>query len=238
MTDQSIGLGHNSGDDFDQLRARANEFGAASKKWGEHGCDSEEDAERLNKFIAQARQLYKELDTVRKDEKRVHDEAGKKVQAKFKPLLSAVESAGIVAKRLMTGWLQKKQAEAEERARREAEAAAEAEKDALEAKAEAEARGDFVAAEEAEEKAGIEAKRAEAAAAQTADRAVSRSSTGGRSIGLRTVKTARIDSPKLVAIQFINHPDMLALLERLATAEIRAGRPVAGATIKEEQVAA
>ncbi|MEM7045960.1 MAG: hypothetical protein AAF543_24370 [Pseudomonadota bacterium] len=218
------------------MRTRANEFGAASKKWGEHGCDSDDDADKLNSFIAEARQLYKELDALRKGEKKVHDEACKAVQAKFKPLMSAVESAGNLAKRLMTGWLQKKQAEEKERARREAEAAAEAEKDALEAKAGAEARGDFVAAEEAEEKAGLQAKKAEAAS--NPDRAVSRSSTGGRSIGLRTIKTAKINNPKLVALHFIAHPDMLSLLERLATAEIRAGREVLGTTIKEEQVAA
>lgn len=82
----------------------------------------EEQATKAGLWSGKVAGLGKELDAMREVEKRPHDEAGKAVQAKFKP---KVEKAALLARQLkdhMSAFVlaKKRRAEAEERERQEA----------------------------------------------------------------------------------------------------------------------
>lgn len=233
------GIGHNSGDEFEQLRDRANEFGRGAVTWGKNSCDTGEDAEALNAYISEARALYKELDTLRKEEKRPHDEAAKAVQAKFNPLLYVVKKAAETAKDLMDSYLERKEAELRHQAEAEAKAQAEAARKAEEERQAAEDRGDMVAVQEAEKAVQDHTLAVEKALeATTTARAQSKSETG-RTISLRTVRDVTITRITQAMLHYKDHPDMIALVERLAKAEVRSGATdIPGVEITERKVAA
>lgn len=226
---EAAGIGHNAPPSpIDEMREKVNEFGRAAQQWGETGVQTDADAERLNDFLAGARQIHKDLDAMRVAEKKPHDDAAKAVQAKFKPLLDAIERAGAAAKGVLSAYMRRKEAQLAEQRRREAEEAARIEAEAQAKAAEAEARGDLVGAAEAEAAAAVA--KAEADAATDADAAKARvqsASGAGRTTGMRTFRIAKIVNSALAVAHYRNHPEVLATIERLANADIRASRGAA-----------
>ena len=142
-------------------------------------------ADALAGLIQMLREAHKTADDARKAEKKPFDDAIKAIQARYKPVLDKASSASDVAKKALSPWLAKieaeKRAEAE-RKRLEAEKAQQAARDAAEKARKA---YDLAAAEEAQRLAD----QAQAAdrIARSAENAKARSKGGaGRAIGLKT----------------------------------------------------
>lgn len=240
-------IGHNSGVvdpvTLSDFRARADEFSGAADKWVEAGIKSADDAELCSDFVAGARKLWKEIDGKRKKLKEPHDKAGKAVQVAFAPLLTVVEKAAKKALDLHTAHLQAEKRAAEEKARLEREAA---EREAAEARQRMESAaesGNAVAAEEAAQEADDAQARAAEAAKPVKAQARS-ASGGGRTIALRTVRSAAIVSQRQALVHFEKkYPGEFAdLILRLANMEIRAAKgeeiSIPGIEIVEQEKAA
>jgi hypothetical protein len=99
---------------------------------GEVATDEQEAA--LDSLLDDVREARKAADADRIEEKRPHDEAGKAVQAKYKPLLDRCYMAADTIKRLLTPYRTARQAakdEAARQAREEADARQRAAQEAL-----------------------------------------------------------------------------------------------------------
>lgn len=230
MTDQSPApAGHNNPpvvdpEIVDKFEKLALEFAdAAGDFLDKKVIETEEDAQLANDLIAGARQNFKAANEARAAAKKPHDDAGRAVQETFKPLLDKFELTGKKVKAMLTVYLEKKEAEQRAEARRLQEAADRKAKEAAEAAARAAARNDVAgevdaaaAAKEAE-KAQKDAERAAKAKTQ-----VDSASGGTKAVGLRTIRVAKIKNINVVFMHYSHRPEVRELLERLATADVRA----------------
>lgn len=222
MTDEIAAIGHNNPPIVpEEIAAKAKDFNEAAKAWLDlKVIDSQERAEKATDFIDGARKTFKLIDTARKDAKKPHDDAGKAVQDAFNPLLEAITRAADGVKAMTAVWLKKENdrvaAEKAEAAKKAAAEKAEADRLA----AEAAASNDIAAQVEA----GAAQKAAEAAqkAASKVEKVGAASSTGaGRKVSLRKHYTCTVDKIGPALSYYREHPDVIALIERLATAEVR-----------------
>lgn len=202
---------------------------------------SAEQSERLTDFVAGAVELAKKIDASRVDEKKAHDDRGKAVQKAYIPLTDKLDRVIELMKDMQADWLKR---ENDRIAAEKAEAARIAREKADEAARElaaAEARNDVSGVIDAEAKAA-EAKKEVSVAAKPVKASAGSASGGGRTMALRTVKTARIDDLRAVFLFFEKHPDVLETIQRLATAAVRASDYVEGSvpgiTLITDQVAA
>lgn len=186
-------IGHNNPppDPFtDSERAISDLYAEASNWLDGEAIANQSQADQLAKLLEMIRDARKEADALRVEEKRPHDEAAKAVQAKWKPLLDRCDTATTTAKKALTPWLAKIEAEKraeEDRKRAEAEAA---QKAAREAAQKARQAHDLAAAEEANRLAdeAMKADRiAKAAAKQTGT-----AKGGRRAVSLRTTYHAEV----------------------------------------------
>lgn len=227
-------------DVLDALRPPVSAFAATAGQWLDLGeITSEEDAARLNDFLAGARKLSRDIDEARVAAKRPHDEAAKVVQAAFTPLADVVAKAVDKCKPMIAAWLKKKRDEEEAKRRAAAEEAARLKREADEQARLAAMRNDVVAEAEAEA-AAKEAEKAERAAETDVKVSVGSVTGGARTIGLRTYRSAKVDKFGLACMTLKDEPELIAVLERLATARIRAagwpkGGELPGFNIIEEQ---
>jgi hypothetical protein len=199
------------------------------------GVNSDAEAEAVSKLLDMIRTAAKDADKARAAEKKPHDDAGKAVQAKWKPLLDRADMAVNTCKRVLAPWLTKKEAEARavaEEARREAEARQAA---AAEAVRQADL-NDFAARDAAEalvkdaKKANADANRAEKARPQAAG--------GARATTLRSYFTAELtDARSALAHYVATNPEAIkACLQGLADTDVREGkRQIPGFTVHEEK---
>lgn len=246
MSDTPPPMGHNSPPEtppydpiaFAATMAKAQEVADAAASWLDLGeIDTAEQSQMLTDFVAATRKIEKAIDAERAEAKRPHDAKVALVQGAYRRPLSILEKCLAKAKELQTGWLVKeakriaaeKARLAEEAAQKRAEAEAEAQRAAL---------NNDIAGQVAAEGAAKEAAALEKAANRKETAKAGSYSGGGRTMALRTVKTAVIESRRQVIMHFQDHPDMIDLLQRLANAAVRAGETVAGVTVKEVQVAA
>lgn len=220
------------------LTVKVTVFAEACGKWKDLGAISNaEQSARLTDFISGSRRLFKIVDDERKAQKKRWDDAGKEVQDAFVPILKVLERCVNDLKPMQESWLKaedarmrREKAEAERQAREAQEAAARA-------AAEAAARNDVAGEVAAEEAAKAADKALKDAQRQTTAKAGS--ATGaGRTMALRTVRTAKVLNQNAAYMHFREHPDVVALIQRLATAAIRAGETVPGCEVIEEKVAA
>lgn len=245
MTETRAELGHNMPPAYDvdaleALKQRARQFADAAAEWKSLGeIQDDAQAERLNAFVAGAEAVGRDLETQRKADKAPWIAGGKAVDDAFKTVSGGLQLAIGAAKALRTAWLKKER----DRLRREERARADAAREAAEAaeakRAQAQARDDMIGEAEAGEEAQAAARevgRAEAAA----DRAKPRLATpGGRTVALRKQRRARVQNSAVAFMQFKDHPDVVAVLEKLANAQLRAGSEgVPGFVIEETEVAA
>ncbi len=236
-------MGHNNPPPFDPVAhaeavKKAQEVADAAAAWLNLGeITTAEQSQMLTDFVAQTRKIEKDIDAERATAKKVHDDAGKAVQKAYSLPLDILKRCLDKAKLLQGGWLAK---ENDRIAKEKAEAAAVAERKRQAAEAElqrASLNNDLAGQAEAEA-ALKDAKKEEKAAARTETAKAGSYTGGGRSMALRTVKTAVIESRRQVMLHFADHPDMLELLQRLSNAAVRAGEEVPGVAVKETQVAA
>jgi len=188
------------------------------------------DAERasfLRKLQKDEIALRKRIEATHRDEKEPHLEAGRAVDAKYKPLLAKVQDAIKSVTRKLTAFMEAEEAKARaaaEAARRQAEEeAARAAKLAEEAKA-AEEDDPFAAFDTNEE-----ARKAEAEAAALKRQAAApvkvnvASADGGKAAGLRTVGwNVEITDPSAFVAHFAERMEVLDLAKKLAEREAKA----------------
>lgn len=190
-------------------------------------------ADALATIITSAKQIRKDADAARRDEKQPHDDAAKAVQEKWKPVLTKVEDVIAAVQKPLTAWLQAQEAERERIAQ---EARAEADRLAAEAVAAAKTSGsltDLTATRELQD-AAVKANKD----ANRAAKAKSHVQGGGRAIGLRAYWQAEMtDSAAALRWAREAHPDDLKeFLRELAGKAVNAGaREIPGFTITNER---
>lgn len=209
---------------LDALRPPVQAFAETAGQWLDMGeITSEEEAARLNDFLAGARNLWKEIDEARVAAKRPHDEAAKAVQAAFTPLADVVAKAADKCKPMIAAWLKKKRDEEEAKRRAAAEEAARLKREAEEQARLAAMRNDVVAEAEAEA-AAKEAEKAARAAEKEVKVNVGSATGGARTMGLRTYRKARCINAALAFTQFRHDTRVIALLEQLANERLRGSK--------------
>lgn len=231
--------------DPEKLRAcedAAKEFADAAGEWADKKQITSADmAEKATDFIAGARKLKSKIEATQKAAKKPHADRATAAFDAFKPALSKVEKSITTVLALQGAWLVAERKRIEEDQRLARIAAQKAQEEAAAALAAAQARNDISGSVDAEA-AMKEAVKAEAVAAKPAKASVGSASGGGRTIALRTVVSAVITNQNLVYMHFRDHPDVVEVLQRLATAAFRAAGgdqiTIPGATRKTEEKAA
>lgn len=225
------GAGHNSAE-FGQLLERQETYRAVVDRYLKERPElsNDDQAEKLNTFLNQLRQLWKDFEALRKAELKPVDDQRKAIQERFKTRQDAVQGYSNKLKPILERFHKKKEAELREqeriareeaeRKRREAEEAARA----AEEKAKQAAAGDLgdapdsiVDADEEAARKVMEAKEAEKAAkkAAKAKSTVKSRGEGGRSSGLRTVWSAEITDYDAALNHFKGDPAIRSALQNL-----------------------
>lgn len=209
--------------EVEKLNAEGAQFLEAAAQWIENGdLTSEEDAQRLNDFIAGVKKRQKIADEARKTAKKPHDDAGKAVQAAYVPIIDKMKKAAEKVNPLLSVWLNKKEAERQEEVKRQQEAADFAREEAERKAKEAAARNDIsgeIDAKAAQKVADDAAK--EAARLAKAKSNVSSATGGGRTASLRKVIEVEVTNPRALFMRYAEHPDLLECLRNLAAREAR-----------------
>lgn len=223
-------IGHNGGPPIIDPEVLADhtetvrKFADAVKKWIANGKITDEGtAEKLTDFIAGARTSLKTINDARTKAKKPFLDCGKEVDATFKTLTEALTKAAILVKPLLEDYMEIKRVRlAEEAAEATRNAEEEARGGALLA-AEAEAQDDVLKMAKAEETTKAAEKSAKAAEkAKAAPVNVKSATGGGRTMSERTQRSAKITNINVLFLHYRENPKVVALLEQLATADIRA----------------
>jgi hypothetical protein len=231
-------LGHNQPPvtPFDECQAKIGDLYGEAKNWldGDE-IENQQQADALSKLLDEIRKAAKEADEHRKVEKKPHDDAAKAVQAKWKPLIDDCDRAADAAKKALTPFLQKQEAEKRrkaEEARREAEEKERAAREAIQA-----SRGDLEAREAAERQ--LEEAKAAEASARKAEKDRGTAKGGARAVSLRTSYRAEvIDHTAFARWVWLNDPEAInGFLDEYAARMVRQGKRAGmpGVTVHEDQ---
>lgn len=224
-----------------KLLDRSKELMQVGQVWKDHGAiKTEEDAGKLNDFLAQARAQIKAIEERRKEQKQPHLNAATAVDEAFNPLKTPVQDLGKALGAVHTAYLVEKQRKLDEQREAERAEAKRKQDEADAAAAKAAEEGDEIAkaqAEAAKKAADKEAKQA----AKPAVARVASGSGGGRTASLRTYHEATIDKPLPAFAWFRdNRPEawekITDLLKSLAEGEHRSAtgvKEIPGVTFKE-----
>ena len=225
------------------LLARSQELMKVGQVWKDHGAiKTEEDAGKLNDFLAQARAQIKAIEERRKEQKQPHMDAATAVDSAFNPLKTPVQELGKALGAVHTAYLVEKQRKLDEQRAAERAEAKRKQDEADAAAAKAAEEGDAIAQAQAQQLQKEAAKEVK----QTSKPAVARvasASGGGRTASLRTYHVAKLERP-LPAIAWFrdNRPEawekIEALLVALAEAEHRSVegvKEIPGVTFTEEK---
>lgn len=199
------------------------------------GVQTQDEADAVGKLLDLLRTAAKDADEARKAEKKPHDDAGKAVQARWKPLLERCDLAIDTCKKALAPYLKRLDEEkraAEEAARLEAEEKARQAAEAMRAAA----ADDLEAREKAEVLEG-EAKAA-AAVARKAEADKAHAHGGARATALRSYFRAELVNASDALKHFVaTRPDAVkAALQRLAEIEVQNGaRSIPGFNVLEER---
>ncbi|WP_347822776.1 hypothetical protein [uncultured Planktomarina sp.] len=200
------------------------------------GDINEDNAGAANDLIKRAGQIAKEIDQKRKNEKQPHLDAGREIDGTYNPLKEKAASSVTPLKKALAAHISEQKRIAEQ-ARREAEEKARKEAARLQALADDPLIGDQV--QEQAKEAMTEFKDARIAEKQAAN---VKGSAGFRAAGVKTKRFAKVTNSRELVRHYANHPDVVALCERLANADIRAakGAPVVigGVEVETEEVLA
>lgn len=207
-------LNNNAPRDAEDYLAELDRFVPACAQWAQ-GVVTGANAGEVRDLIGKIDALSKSAEKDRKAIKEPYLEQGRKIDTAFKPVAERAESLMKPLKAMLTAFL----AAEEKRKREEAEAArkeAEAKARAAEALKEDAFVGEHVAqmAKEAEQRAAQAIRLAENNAVKGAET--------DRALGLRTYRKARIVNAAMLVGHYANHPEVLAVCEKLANAAIRA----------------
>lgn len=233
------GIGHNAPPDpFEAFNLHVSDlFDQAEQFLDGTGISTQEQANDVSAILDMCRKARKDADTARADEKRPHDEAGKAVQAKWKPLLDKCDLAANAAKKALAPWLEAR--EAEQRAAAEAARVEAEEKAAAAREAASNVAPDDLAAQ-AELARLRDASEAAQKAAEKAGKAKAQAKGGERAVGLRKRWIPTItDRMAVLKHYMLERPDDLAAwLTDQVERDCRVNkRDVPGVTYKEESYA-
>lgn len=215
-------MGHNSLAASADVEA-ADRFAAGVDEWIAKGIGDEVAASRVRDLLAELTRRRNTLDEQRKAEKEPHLQAGKAVDAKYKRPLDIYDACKKRVGDLLAGWLRKEQDRiVAERAAADAEARRLTE-EARRAAAESDA--STIAAIEAETAFRKAEEAAKAAQRLSAARPQVESGHGNaRRATLRVTRYAKVADFAKAVKTYWAHPDVCAVLERLASADARAGK--------------
>ncbi|MBL4691725.1 MAG: hypothetical protein JKY92_00120 [Magnetovibrio sp.] len=188
--------------------------------------DNQKSADQAQNVRDRLNALSKQADSLRVAEKRPHDDAGKAVQAKWKPLVDQAKGAADSIRGLLTAYIRKVKAE----------------EDARQREAEAKRIADIEAAAKKAEKQGEDpAKAAAKAAAETTpepEPAKTQSFGGsyGKKASTRAVKSAKIIDFDKTLMALKDHAEMREFVQKLANRAAKAGVPLDGVEIVTEDI--
>lgn len=202
------------------------------------GPIDDNNAQECRDHVGYGVKLAKEIDGQRDSEKRPHLEAGRAVDAAYKPLLEAVDDIQKALKTRLQAFIVARENEARRVAEEARRVALEAERAAREAEAEEDA---FLAATAPSvdvEAAVMDAKVADAQV--LAASRVSSAAGGFAATSLRTKRSAKVTDWAALAAHYLGTNEVRDLLERMANADLRhaKGAPISipGVEVVEERV--
>ena len=237
MTDQTPGPGHNL-PPIEEIRQRTDDLIAATDAWVQKVPEigDEEQAGKASDLLDQLRKEHAAAKAEHKVEKQPHLDAGRLVDAAYKPITERLKKAGEAINALLTPWEQKKRAAADE-ARRKAEEKAKAEQEEAdrivrEAK-KAPSIDAQIAAEEAQERAEAAQKEAEK------DHYSGTKGEFGKTVALRTTYRGEIADWDAALTFYSTDPLVSEAVAKAIARDIRGGkRVIPGVRIIQEQKAA
>ncbi len=210
---------------------------AATESFRKGGAKTQEEADAAGGLVAQVDAAHKELERIRKEEKKPHIDAGNAVQAKYGPIIRNLKDAAESLKdRRITPFLK---GQLENKMAAEAEALKKAQEkqilaDALEKQRNA---GDFSAAFKADE-AVQQAKDAQRLAEEAAKQKVgAKHGAAKRATSLRTFKTGRITDLTAFLANNLGEEDLIEACQKIANRRARSGEVCPGMEINETQKA-
>lgn len=223
MTDAVVAeIGHNQEPTkYDQLTERRDVLLATARKWLEERpvITDQVMADTAADFLKQLKAFEKEAESERKAEKKPHDDAAKAIQARYAELKDPVKTAEGFIKKKVEAYLKaelKKKQEAERAAREEAERkkreAHEAEMMALQAAQ----TGDAVDAAGEADRTAEAAVLAEKEADAVANQKTQVHGEFGSAAGLKKTYKAVITDHDTALMHFKDHPDVVAVVQKLA----------------------
>lgn len=221
------GLGHNQPPEptpFEAIQVHITDLTETAKGFLDGtGVTTQAEADAVAKLLDEGRKATKAADAARAEEKKPHDDAGKAVQAKWKPLVEAGERISAICKQALAPYLEAQEAEKRriaEEARKAAEAkAAELAEAARQASATDLAAQEQVAALEKEAKAA-------ATRASRAEKDKAHGVGGARAATLRTTyRPVIVNGVEAARWAWQNRrTDCEAFFLSLAETEVREGR--------------
>lgn len=231
------GIGHNQATPFDLSLEEIDGLYTEAKNWLDGaGVNSEAGATAVSKLLDAARQAKKTADDARKEAKRPHDEAGKAVQERWRPLLEKADLVVETAKAALTPWLQKVELEKRaiaEKARREAKEKMEIAAAAIRAAHQNE--GNLAERETAE--IMLKSAQYSEALATKAEKDKARATGGERAVTLRKYYRPVLTDGRVAAKHYWTErrPEMETYFLSLAETDVRNGkRQIPGFDIVEE----
>lgn len=224
-------VGHNNPpNDFEELSNQIQEAIAQAENWlKDREITTTQDADKAAGFQQKLAALSKQADKERTAEKKPHLDAGRAVDAAYKPLIDNPKGTIANLKAALTTFLRAEQKRKDEEARKaQIEAAkkiAEAEKiKADEEKKNLTAREEKIIRE------------AETATIEQAPVKVSAGATTGRKVSLRKVTKGKITDYEKLLMALRDREEMKTLVQSLANRAAKAGVELDGMKIIEEQV--
>ena len=189
-------------------------------------------ADAVGRIISEVKKIKKDAETARKAEKEPHLEAGRAVDAKWKPLADRADTIIKAAQAPLTAYLNKlaaQQAEEQRKAREEADRKAQEAIEAQRASA-----GNV----EAIEKAETLQREADLAAKEAAKASKAKAHVAGvdRAVGLRTYKVVTV-TDRRAALNWIakHNPEALTAFVEDYARRHAPTRPMDGVTVNEER---
>ena len=226
LLDTAPGMGHNSNNILQSLQFRTDELVDAGKQWAEMGeLTSPDHAAGLADFLAQELEYRKKVDSTGKAERDPFTAKAKEIKAAYDKVTAPLAPVQAVCSEMSLRWLQALEREAAEERRRLEQEAAAAEAAAVMAQ---EAADDAMGADSID--AGIEAldaaeKAAEAhAAVDNQPKAQVHGNITPKAQSLRKTWHAKVTNFEDAVLYYYEHPDIRAVVEKLASAEARASK--------------
>lgn len=200
-------IGHNNPPAVEAFSMALDDVYVEAKNWLDGApCENQAQADAIGLILSTARRIRRDADAARAEEKRPHDDAGKAVQEKWRPLLQRADNIHAAAQKPLTAFLAAEADRQREEAARQREEALRLQQEAAQAAREAE--GNLTALEDAQ--ALQKAADAATKSARRAEKVRPQASGDGRAVGLRSQQVAEVTDRRALLEHVMRHdPDAL-----------------------------